>query len=152
MILIWNWRKVKIQNVCLGGFFWVVFLSTQEFSNHLETSPLSMKGYKFWPLLGTHGHWAGRVLWRTTPIVTRTTPSTWPSPRTPDTYIWFPAFGSGSFFKDLGLSRPRIEPRPPASEANALPLRNRGGNTEYKLYNMKNIFQIIQSGFVIFFS
>ena len=29
-----------------------------------------VKGWKFWPSLGTHGHWAVRVLWRPTPFVT----------------------------------------------------------------------------------
>ena len=62
-----------------------------------------------------------------------------------------PSVWQWSFFKDLGLSRPEIEPRPPACKVNALPLRNRGGNTEYKLYNMENIFQSIQSGFVTFY-
>ena len=40
------------------------------FSSHLrifhshgdETSPLPVKGCKFWPMLGTHGHWAVSVL------------------------------------------------------------------------------------------
>ena len=32
------------------------------FSIHLGTSPLPVKGYKFGPALGTHGHRAVRVL------------------------------------------------------------------------------------------
>ena len=36
----------------------VVFRPTQEFLTHRETSPLPVKGCKFWP----HGHWAVRVL------------------------------------------------------------------------------------------
>ena len=39
------------------------------------------------------------------------------------------AFGSGAIttcFNDLGLSRPRIEPRSAACDADALPLRPRG--------------------------
>ena len=35
-------------------------------------------------------------------------------------------------FYDLSLSRPGIEPRSPACEANALPLRHRGGCLTYK--------------------
>ena len=36
--------------VCL---FWV-FRPTRAFFTHLETSPLLVKGCKFWPMLGTH--------------------------------------------------------------------------------------------------
>ena len=36
-----------------------VFRPTREFFTHMETSPLPVKGCKFWPMLGTHGHWAG---------------------------------------------------------------------------------------------
>ena len=45
------------------------------------------------------------------------------------------AFASGavtSCFYDLGLSRPGIESGSPACEANALPLRHRGGCLTYK--------------------
>ena len=40
---------------------------TRKFFTHMETSPLPVKGIKFWPLLGTHGHWVVRVLKRATP-------------------------------------------------------------------------------------
>ena len=53
--------------ICL----FVVYRPTREFFTHMETSPLPVKGCKFWPMLGTHGHWAVRVLQRTTPTVTR---------------------------------------------------------------------------------
>ena len=36
-------------------------------------------------------------------------------------------------FYDVGLSRPGIEPRFPAYEANGIPLRHRGGITDCKL-------------------
>jgi hypothetical protein len=58
----------------------------QEYFTYLETSPLQVKGCKilafarhsgplsreakFWPLLGTQGLWAGRYLYRATPVVT----------------------------------------------------------------------------------
>ena len=45
-------------HVCLFG----VLRPTQEFFTHIGTSLLSLKGFKFWPILGTHGHWAVRVL------------------------------------------------------------------------------------------
>ena len=44
--------------VCLFG----VHRPTREFFTYIETSPLAVKGCKFWPILDTHGHWAVRVL------------------------------------------------------------------------------------------
>ena len=38
---------------CLLG----VYRPTREFFTYTETSPLPVKGCKFWPLLGTHSHW-----------------------------------------------------------------------------------------------
>ena len=35
---------------------------TREFFTHMETSPLPVKGCKFWHMLSTHGHWAVRFL------------------------------------------------------------------------------------------
>ena len=37
------------------------FSSHSKFFTHLERSPLLVKGYKFWPMFDTHGHWAVRV-------------------------------------------------------------------------------------------
>ena len=42
-----------------------------EFFTHMETSPLPVKGCKFGPMLGTHGHWAVKVLYRATPTAAR---------------------------------------------------------------------------------
>ena len=39
-----------------------IFRPSREFFTQMETSPLTVKGRKFWPMLGTHGHWAVRVL------------------------------------------------------------------------------------------
>ena len=48
--------------VCL--FVWS-FCPTRYFFTHLETSPLTsplpVRGCKFWPMLGTHDHWAVSV-------------------------------------------------------------------------------------------
>ena len=52
------------------------------------------------------------------------------SPRTRDNPTCYRAFGSGAVttcFYELGLSRPGIEPRFPAHDANALSLRHHGG-------------------------
>ena len=39
-----------------------VFHHTQEFFTYVETSPLPVKGYNFWAMLGNHGHRAVRNL------------------------------------------------------------------------------------------
>ena len=62
-------------------------------------------------------------------------PFIWSYLRTRDTHTCCRAFGSGSVttcFYDLGLWRPGIEPRSPTHEANALPLRHRGGSRGQK--------------------
>ena len=48
------YRYMKVYTVmcvCLLG----VYRSTREFFTHMETSPLPVKGCKFWPLLGIDG-------------------------------------------------------------------------------------------------
>ena len=40
-----------------------VFHSTRKNFNHTETLPLPMKGWKFSPMLGTHGHLWPQRLW-----------------------------------------------------------------------------------------
>ena len=53
-----------------GGHLWLgllflfvwSFCRTRTFFTSLETSPFSVKGCKFWPMLSTHGHLAVRVL------------------------------------------------------------------------------------------
>ena len=44
--------------VCFFG----VYRPTRKFFTHMETSPLPVEGCKFWPMLGTYGHWAMRFL------------------------------------------------------------------------------------------
>ena len=51
-----SWSKADI--VCL----FVVYRPIREFFTHMKTSPLPVKGCKCWPMRGTHGHWAVRVL------------------------------------------------------------------------------------------
>ena len=36
-------------------------LDLREFFTHMETSPLPVKGFKSWPILGTHCNWAVRI-------------------------------------------------------------------------------------------
>ena len=49
-----------------------VFRPTREFFIHLETSPLPVKGCKFWPMLGTYGQWVffhvPHLLWHGAPV------------------------------------------------------------------------------------
>ena len=58
------------------------------------------------------------------------------------------AFGSGTVttsFYDSGLSRPGIESRSPACEANALPLRHRGGHLWFEVPHLP--WQLFVLGF-----
>ena len=80
---------------------------TWEFFTHIKTSPLPVKGYKSWPVLGTYGHWAVTVYsvshlrWHVASIHTG---HTW----TRDTHTYCGAFGSRAVTTcsyDLGLSR-----------------------------------------------
>ena len=69
------WHSIKNgqqphQSICLFVCLFGVYRSTREFFTHMETSTLPVKGFKFWPMVGTHGYWTGRVfsvphlLWR----------------------------------------------------------------------------------------
>ena len=65
--------KKKSFEFCVCGclFVWSFFRPSREFFTHLETTPSTVKGCKFWPMLGTLGQWAVRVRWRAKPTVTR---------------------------------------------------------------------------------
>ena len=83
-----------------------VFRPTQLFFTHMEKSQLQVRGFKFWPMLGTHGHWAVRVLLHSTPTVTHGICVYQSPPRTCDTRTYCQAFGSGAVttcFYGLGL-------------------------------------------------
>ena len=50
-----------------GFFYWRgggTLCPIPEFFTQMETSPLTMHGFKFWLILGTHCHWAVRILQR----------------------------------------------------------------------------------------
>ena len=98
----------------IGLIVWVLFLSHLGIFHSYRTSSLPVKGCKVWPMFGTRGHWAVRVLSRTTPTVTQGIRLYWSSPRSRDSHTCCRAFGSGAVstcFNDLGHSRPGIEPR-----------------------------------------
>ena len=66
-----------------------MFRPTREFFTHLETSPLSVKGCKFWPMLGNFGNWAvscffivPHLLWHRTPE------NSWHSYQMPGVWQW----------------------------------------------------------------
>ena len=94
---------------CLFVCLFEVCRPTREFFTHMETtSPLPVKGCKFFPMLGTHSHWAMRVLQRAAPTVTRGIRFKWSSPRTRDTHTCCRANSSGAvstYFFVLCLSR-----------------------------------------------
>ena len=95
------WRICKHMFVCFE-----VFSSHSKICTHMETSPWPLKGYAFWPLLGTHGHWAVMVLYGAIPTVTWD--FRWSSLRTRDSHTYCRAFGSGAvttYFYELSLSR-----------------------------------------------
>ena len=57
------WIEVEKTHVYHNFTAWFFFggggvKTTREFFTHMELSPLLVKGCKFWPLLGIHGHWA----------------------------------------------------------------------------------------------
>ena len=81
-------HKGPIPHYVLFVCLFVVFRPTREFYTRMETSPLPVKGCKFWSLLDTCGHWGVRVLQRATPTVTRGIRLEWLSLRTRnnDTY------------------------------------------------------------------
>ena len=104
--------------------FWFVFrmcLFIWDFT-HMETSPLPVKGFKFWHILGTCGHWAVRVFKRATPTVTRASfnncqgPVTLtPSAESLAVLLWLPVFTT---WVCRGWNS---NVQPSACEANALP-------------------------------
>ena len=61
-----------------------------ELFTHSETSPLLVKGYRLWPILGPYGHLAVRA----TPSETQASPLNWSSLRTRDTHTRCRPFGS----------------------------------------------------------
>ena len=106
--------------VCLG-----VFVSLTNFSFNLEMSQLPMKGQNFDPYSTLTIEQRGFFNVRATPTVTRDNSLKWSSPRTRDTHTCYWAFGIWDLttcFNNIGLSRPGIEPRCPACQANVLSL------------------------------
>ena len=47
-------------------FLYGVYCPIREFFTHMETTALPVKVFKFWPTLGTYGHWSVRLLYRAT--------------------------------------------------------------------------------------
>ena len=83
----WHWPKKRIvENVDKGMLFYeyyvslifvtfdrfvcfclfVVLCPTGEYFTYMETSTLLAKSCKCWPILGSHGHWAMRIRYRST--------------------------------------------------------------------------------------
>ena len=71
--------------ICLLKDFWELFTDS-------ETSPLLVKDYRLWPILGPYGHLAIRA----TPSETQASPLNLSSLRTHDTHTRCRPFGSGT--------------------------------------------------------
>ena len=101
------WKIIIIALITLAVFFvcfffgsvWVVTL--ESLYTHVEASSLQVKSCKFWPILGTHGHWAVRVYG-----VQRLPRLWWSSLRTRDTHTCCQAWSGPvtTGINDLGLS------------------------------------------------
>ena len=48
-------------SIVMRNIFEYVWGFSSHSRTYMEMSPLPVKGYKFWPILGNHGHWALRV-------------------------------------------------------------------------------------------
>jgi hypothetical protein len=46
----------------MSDWLFTVLRPAQEYFTYMETSPLPVKGCKFWPKLGAQGLWAGKDL------------------------------------------------------------------------------------------
>ena len=55
-----HYKRMSSVTVDLFAYVYGVFRPTREFFTQMETSPLQVKGCKFGPMNGTHGHWAVR--------------------------------------------------------------------------------------------
>ena len=84
---------ISMNNECIIIWFLCLFLDlrrTLEYFRHIDKIPV--KGLKFWPIFGTHGHWTVRVFKGATPTVTRDICLYWSSPRTRDSHTCCQAF------------------------------------------------------------
>ena len=74
-------NTTSIMRRCSISLIWVrvhsfvslfeIFCPTREFFTNMETSPLPVNDWKFWPMLGTCGHWPLWVLKLATTTMTR---------------------------------------------------------------------------------
>ena len=102
-----NWPHVYDNFLFVWGFS-----SHSRFFTHMETSLLLGKGCTFWPILGTHGYWAMRILLCATPTLTMDIHLYWSSWRTCNTRFYCRAFTGGVFntwFNDFGLRLPEFQ-------------------------------------------
>ena len=70
----YHWKISKtftyLANIYICLFDWSYSSNSRIFHSFGDVT-IAWKSCKFWPMLGTYGHWAVRVLQRATPIVTR---------------------------------------------------------------------------------
>ena len=100
-------NMIKAKDFCIMskfGCLWF-FVPSEKFSPIWRCHHCRWRATN-WPMLGTHGDWAVRDLYRATPTVTQGIRLKWSSPRTHDTHTCCRALSS---FCDLGLSRQRFD-------------------------------------------
>ena len=57
-----RWSQITLVMIgCIIVCLFRGFRQTRQCFTHMETSPLPVMGCNYWPMLGTHGHWAVRV-------------------------------------------------------------------------------------------
>ena len=108
-------------------------LITKERDNcvtHLETSLLTVKIYRFLPIIGTHGYVSSFTYPShcdtVKPFTNVITENPWHSNLLPCVWKWScPYMYTCTWFNYIDLSRPGIEHRYPPCKANALQLGNR---------------------------
>ena len=112
---------------------------------HMETSPLPMKGCKFWPILGTHDLWAVRVLERSNSLWDGGHPFNMTISENPWTHTHIRTFGIGAVttcFNDLGLLRLGFKHSLFCSRGElSNPLRNRLGYQNLKICTVETNLQ-----------
>ena len=117
------------------GWLCGVYRPTREFFTHMDT--IAGKGLHFftyarhsWPLSSEGSLTCHTYCDTGLPFIMVISEDPWHSHLLPSVWQW----SCHTCFYDSGVSRPGVEPWSPACEANALPLRHRGGQSLGKKY------------------
>ena len=105
------WEVIFFVNerlACLLVCLFRVCRPNREFFSHIETSPLPVKGCKFWPRFGNHDLWEVSVLYSVPHLLWHAESVVMVISVYRETHTYCPAFSSGAVticFYDLGLLR-----------------------------------------------